>query len=44
MEEVINFRSPVLVKRYEDVVFELETSVNPNVANTETHKKMVIDL
>ena len=44
MEEVINFRSPVFVKRYEDVVFELETSVNPNVANTETQKKMVIDL
>ena len=44
MEEIINFRSLVLVKRYEDVVFELETSVNPNVANTETHKKMVIDL
>ena len=39
MEEVINFRSPVFGKRYEDVVFELETSVNPNVANTKTKKK-----
>ena len=36
--EIISFRSPVFVKRYEDVVFELET-VNPNVANTKTKKK-----
>ena len=42
--EILSFRSPVFVKRYEDLVFELETSVNPNVANTKTQKKMVIDL
>ena len=37
--EILSFRSPVFVKRYEDLVFELETSVNPNVANTKTQKK-----
>ena len=42
--EIISFRSPVFAKRYKDVVFELEISVNPNVANTKTQKNMAIDL
>ena len=41
-----NYRNPKLVERYEDVVFELETALNANVANnasqTKTNHRFVV--
>ena len=42
-----NYRNPKLIERYEDVVFELETALNANVANnasqTKTNHRFVVD-
>lgn len=35
----MNYRNLKFVERYEDVVFELETAINVNVANNAHHKK-----
>ena len=37
-----NYRNSKLIERYEDVVFELETALNVNVANTARQKKKII--
>ena len=34
-----SFRNPKYIQRYEDVVFDLETSLNSNVANNAHQKK-----
>ena len=34
-----NYRNSKLIERYEDVVFELETALNVNVANGARQKK-----
>ena len=39
-----NYRNSKLIERYEDVVFELETALNVNVANGARQKKIIIVL
>ena len=34
-----SFRDPKYIERYEDVVFDLETALNPTVANNVNQKK-----
>ena len=39
-----NYRNSKLIERYEDVVFELETALNENVANNarQTKNKIIV--
>ena len=39
-----NYRNSKLIERYEDVFFELETSLNVNLANGARQKKIIIVL
>ena len=38
-----NYRNSKFIERYEDVVYELDTALNLNIANNAHQKKMVIN-